>query len=154
MSQKVTLQRSFNLPVHELFFYFTDPGLIERWSAPDGMTLNVPVFEFERGGRYRYEHTSSNGVYVCEGHLRKIVENEMIRMVDDEIRDPSGNLVAEKLSCDITFKQIPSGSEVTIVQNGFPNDKFANECKTSWNQCFNKLQDLVKDSGLKKSKSA
>lgn len=153
MANQVTVTNFFNIPVHELYSYFTDARLIERWSAPDGMTLKVPVFEYRVGGRYRYEHQSEHGRYVCEGHFRSIQENSLLRLVDDEITDPQGKVFSQKLNCDITFKPLGHGTEVTIVQSGFKDKGFASECEQSWQQCFNKLHDLVKDSSVRQMNS-
>lgn len=153
MAYQVSMKKFFTIPVHELYSYFTDARLLEKWCAPDGMTLKVPLFEEQNGGRYRYEHQSPKGLYICEGHIRRIKENEMMRMVDDEIRNPKGELIAEKISSDISFIPVGQGSEVMIVQRGFPSAEFANECEEGWQQCFMKLQELVKDSGPHQFKS-
>ncbi len=148
MSQKIKLERFFTIPVHELFGYCTDPRLIERWSAPAGMTLKVHV-DVRVGGHYRYEHMNQTGKYICEGHYRKIIQNELIRMVDDEIRAPNGEVIASHLTCDLSFVSFAGGSGIVIEQSGFKSKAFAEECRRSWESCLNQLQDLVKDSGMR-----
>jgi uncharacterized protein YndB with AHSA1/START domain len=142
------MERFFTIPVHELFGYCTDPRLIEKWCAPEGMTLKVHMPDVRAGGRYRYEHTHQTGKYVCEGHFRKIIQNKLLRMVDDEIRAPSGEIVGSHLTCDMKFVSFGSGSAIQIEQSGFKSEAFANECRRSWEFCLDQLQDLVKDSGL------
>jgi uncharacterized protein YndB with AHSA1/START domain len=51
----------FPLDSESLFKFFSQPELLEKWSAPDGMTLKLPVFDFKVGGKYKYIHSSSNG---------------------------------------------------------------------------------------------
>ncbi len=147
MSQTIKMERFFTIPVHELFGYCTDPRLIERWCAPEGMTLKVPMMDVRVGGHYRYEHMNQTGKYVCEGHFRKIIQNELLRMVDDSIRGPDGEIIASHLTCDMEFVSFASGSGISIEQSGFKSKAFANECKRSWEYCLDQLQDLVKDSG-------
>ena len=147
MTQKIVVSRFFTIPVHELFGYFMDPRLIEKWSAPEGMSLKVPMLDFRESGRYRYEHFAKEGKYICNGHYRRIVQNEMIRMVDDEIRDPDGKLLAEKLENELIFTSLGTGSGVEIRVSGFTNPEFASDCERGWNECLDKLQELVKDSG-------
>jgi uncharacterized protein YndB with AHSA1/START domain len=144
---KVTIERFFTIPVHELYGYFMDPRLIERWSAPEGMTLKMAMFDGREGGRYRYEHHSAEGTYVCNGHFRRIVRNEMLRMVDDEIIDPSGKVLDKKLETEVIFTSFGTGAGVRITVSNFTNREFAENCEQGWNQCLDKLQDLVKDSG-------
>lgn len=145
----MTINRFFTIPVHELFGYFVDPVLIARWCAPDGMTLKVPVFDATVGGKYVYEHFKAGEKWVAHGHFRKIIQNKMIQMVDDEIIDPKGKIIEKKLSCDISFSTFGNGSGVIIKMSGFANATGAEECETGWNQCFDQLQDLVKDSGIR-----
>jgi uncharacterized protein YndB with AHSA1/START domain len=147
MSHAIRIERFFSLPVHELYGYFIDKRLIERWSAPEGMTLKVPVFDFRVGGQYRFEHHGEAGTFVAVGHFRKIIQNELILSVDDEIRDASGKIVATGLSCSTRFASLGGGSGVVVEQSGFSSDEFARNCERSWNYCFDLLQDLVKDSG-------
>ncbi len=147
MSHAVKVSRFFTIPVHELFGYFIDPRLLERWSAPEGMTLHVPLLEVKVGGKFRYVHNSSQGKYICDGHFRKIILNELIKTVDDKIIDPDGNLSAKDLQTEMAFAGLGSGSGVEIKVTGFQNADMAEECEKGWNQCLDKLQDLVKDSG-------
>lgn len=149
MSQSVKVSRFFTIPVHELFGYFIDPVLIEKWSYPEGMSLKVTRFDAEVGGRYRYEHHSQQGTFICEGHFRSIERNELIRMVDDRIYNDKGELIGENLACDVKFTPFGNGSGVEIIQSGFKNPESAQDCEKSWNQCFNNLQELVKDSGIR-----
>lgn len=145
----MTINRFFTIPVHELYGYFIDPVLIERWCAPDGMGLHVPTFEAKVGGKYVYEHTKGGEKWVAHGHFRKLIQNKMIQMVDDEILDPKGKIIEKKLACDITFSSFGNGSGVVIRMTGFSSAAAADECETGWSQCFDKLQDLVKDSGIR-----
>ena len=149
MSRTITISRFFTIPVHELYGYFMDPVLIERWCAPEGMSLKVPAFDARVGGKYIYEHSNGKGIFRARGHFRKIIQNQMIQMVDDEITDPTGKIVEKKLACDITFSAFGNGSGVIIRMSGFSSAASAEECQTGWNQCFDKLQDLVKDSGIR-----
>lgn len=147
MSRTITINRFFTIPVHELYGYFIDPVLIERWCAPEGMSLKVRSFDARVGGKYRYEHSNGTGIFVAIGHFRKLVQNQLIQMVDDEIIDPAGKILGKKLACDVTFSAFGNGAGVIIKQSGFQNAQMLDECEISWNQCLDKLQDLVKDSG-------
>lgn len=154
MSQSIKIERMFTIPVHELYGYCIDPRLIEKWCAPEGMTLRVPLFELFHGGRYRYEHFNQTGKYVCEGHFRKVIQNELLRMVDDEIRAPNGEVIGTHLACDIRFVSVGGGSAISIEQSGFKSAAFAKDCKKSWEFCLDQLQDLVKDSGPRQFQNA
>ncbi len=149
MSRTITINRFFTIPVHELYGYFVDPVLLERWCAPEGMNLKVPSFDARVGGKYRFEHSNGTGIFVGKGHFRKLIQNQLIQMVDDELIDPKGKVFAKKIACDINFSGFGNGSGVVINMSGFPTAEFADECQVSWGQCLDKLQDLVKDSGIR-----
>jgi uncharacterized protein YndB with AHSA1/START domain len=40
-------------PAHRLYQAFAQPGAIERWLPPEGMTGEMLEFDFREGGRYR-----------------------------------------------------------------------------------------------------
>ena len=142
MANEIILTRFFNIPSRDLYNYFIDPKLIEKWSYPEGMVLKVPVFEAEEGGKYRYEHTNEKGTYVCEGHFEQIVPRQSLKMVDDWIKDPSGKLIAEKLNCEIAFMPLGDGCDVAIRQSGFAGEDFVKECEEGWNQSLDHLHSI------------
>ncbi len=142
MKNEVTVTKVIPATVQEIFPYFIQANKIEQWSAPDGLTLRVPFFEAKTGGKYRYEHQSPKGTYVCEGHIEELVPNQKITMIDEFIRDPQGkemkNLVGE-----IMFEKSGAGTKITVNQEGFPDVSAAKECETGWTQCLNKLENIV-----------
>ena len=40
-------------PPHRIYQAFAEPGAMERWLPPDGMTGEMVVFDFRSGGSYR-----------------------------------------------------------------------------------------------------
>ncbi len=142
-----TMKRVISASLEKVFPYFITPTKLERWSAPDGMTLKVPFYEAKDGGKYRYEHSSTKGLYICEGHIEKIVPNERLSIVDDIIQSSDG-LKLTNLSADISFRRSGLGTEVTIFQSGFPDQKMTEECQSGWSQCLAKLEKLAGETRL------
>ena len=126
----------------KVFLYFTRPELVEKWSAPDGMTLKVPKFEARIGGQYRYEHTSADGLYLCDGHFKEYVPNEKLVFVDT-VKDPNVKTIFTNLVCEVIFKKVAGGTEISINQKGFPDEESMKSCEESWNQCFDNLSNLL-----------
>lgn len=143
MSESLDVRVSKFVPMsrEDVFSYFTIPELLEKWCAPNGMTLKVPRFEAREGGRYRFEHTDKNGVFVAEGHVREFVPGERLAMVDTGY-DPSGKMIFENLDCEVTFKNSLGGTDILVIQRGFPDDKFRDECSEAWTQCLDHLSSL------------
>ncbi len=142
MNNEVTVTKVIPATVQEVFPYFIQARKIEQWSAPDGLTLKVPFFEAKNGGRYRYEHMSDKGTYVCEGHIEELIPNQKIVMIDEIIRDPSGKEM-KNLTGEITFEKVGANTKVTVNQEGFPDVTMAKECESGWTQCLNKLDNII-----------
>lgn len=142
MNNVVRLTRFFNADKNEVFKYFVRPQLIEQWSAPIGMTLKVPKFEARVGGSYRYEHTGKDGIYICDGYLTEFVPNERLA-TRDSVKGPDGQMLFHNLEGTVVFKGVAAGTEVTVIQRGFPDEVSASECERGWTECLNQLQGLV-----------
>jgi uncharacterized protein YndB with AHSA1/START domain len=143
MQNSVELKKSFPLSKQELFRYFTDKSLVEKWSAPDGMTLNVPILEARPGGKYRYEHSSKDGRYVCDGHYVEVSPDRIVQ-IDDKIVGPDGKVLSENLECTVTLTEKGDDTEVQIVHTGFKSDEEADGCRQGWQQCLARLDQLLK----------
>jgi uncharacterized protein YndB with AHSA1/START domain len=126
----------------ELFRYFTQPELIEEWSSPDGMSLKVPQFEAKKNGRYRYEHTSKDGTFVCTGYFKEFVPDERLVFIDT-VRNPDGKIIFQDLQCTVEFQSMLGGTDISVTQRGFPDHDSAMECRNSWNECIDKLVNLT-----------
>ncbi|MES2526588.1 MAG: SRPBCC domain-containing protein [Bdellovibrionota bacterium] len=150
MNNEITVTKIIPATIQEIFPYFIESKKIEQWSAPEGMTLKVPVFEAKEGGKYRYEHTGAKGVYVCEGHIEKLIPNQKIKMVDEFIKDPEGkemkNLVGE-----VTFMKTGNGTKVTVNQSGFTEVADAKDCEMGWTSCLNQLANIVGGQEMKRA---
>ncbi|HXH74150.1 MAG TPA: SRPBCC domain-containing protein [Bacteriovoracaceae bacterium] len=129
----------------QVFSYMTRRELVEQWSAPEGMTLNIPQFEAKAGGKYRYEHSSKEGVFICEGFFKEIVPNEKIVSVETGM-GPDGKVMFMGLECITTLKTVPGGTEFTVIQRGFSNEEMRQNCDQGWTQCLNKLSNLLNSS--------
>ena len=127
---------------HELFKWWTNPELIEQWSAPEGMTLKVPEMEAREGGRYRYEHMNEEGRWVCSGQFTEFVPDEHLATLETVV-GPKGDIMFKDLRSTIDFKDVGNGCEVHLVQVGFDSEEAVNECETGWDQCIDKLKSLI-----------
>lgn len=142
MNLELKVTQFLAAPVENVFRYFVEPQLIEKWSAPDGMTLKIPYYEAKDGGKYRYEHTSKEGLFTCEGQVEKIIPNKLLSVTDKWIKDPDGKIIMENLPCEIVFTNFGNNCEVEVVQRGFQSEEMRNMCEEGWSQSFKKLQSL------------
>ena len=143
MSFDLTLTRTLSVHSSELFPYFIEPRLLEQWSAPNGLSLKIPYFEARPGGRYRYEHSSKDGVFVCEGHIVEVVPEKRLKMVDEWGKNAKGETMFENVDAEIQFRSQGGATEVTINQMGFQSKEMRDECVQGWTECLEKLDQLM-----------
>lgn len=142
MNYELSLSRSIPASKDDVFNYWIEPKLLERWSSPEGMRLKVPHFEARKGGKYRFEHFQGEDVYICNGHFEEFIPNEKLVQIDT-VQSPEKGLLFENLHTTVTFSEEASGTKIQVTQNGFPDQKSADECKKSWIQSLDKLNDLI-----------
>jgi uncharacterized protein YndB with AHSA1/START domain len=138
-----TITKFFPLERDKFFTYWTTPKYLEQWSSPDGMTLKVPQLEAKQGGKYRFEHTSDNGLYVCTGYFKEFIADKKLVQIDT-VKDPSGATIFQNLKSIIEFKDLGTGTDISISVIGFTDQKQVDECKTSWEQSLDRLSKLLK----------
>ena len=126
----------------EIFRYFTIPELLEEWSAPGDLSLKVPFFEAKKNGRYKYIHSKGQDHWMAEGYVLDIVPDERLIMVDTKISH-NEKTILQDTKCILELKDVLGGTEISISHQGFPDQKTADECRESWNQCFDKLVRLT-----------
>ena len=144
IEQKV-LELNRTLPYESagVFRFFVSPELLEQWSAPDTMTLEVPKMEARKEGEYRYIHADKAGAqWVCEGHFKDFQRN--VRLVTlDTVTNPKGELVLKDLETIVDFKDFGGTTEVHIRMKGFKDLSSMRDCKQGWTQCLDKLEPLM-----------
>lgn len=144
MPMPVEITRTLPVRKQELFNYFITPGLVEKWAFPTGMSLRVPRMEAHPGGKYIYEHTlPGGGTYVADGHFEELSPDRIVQ-IDERIKDPSGKVMQKNLRCSITFRELGGSTKATIVQEGFRDEKMAEECRQGWEQCLSHLEHLIR----------
>ena len=144
MEEKKDLVIKRILPIEksDLFQFFIRPEYLEKWSAPKGMTLRIPQFEARTGGKYRFEHTNQDGVYICHGYFKDFIFDEKLVQVDT-VKDPEGKYIFKDLNCITEFFDHPEGAQVMITQTGFLDQNSLNACEDGWNQSLDKLELLI-----------
>lgn len=142
MTIALELERLIPLSKDMIFKYWVEPRLLELWSAPNGMTLRVPYFHAEKSGKYCFKHTGKEGVYVCDGIVKDIIPNEKLVMVD-HVKDPEGNVMFDNLETTVTFNENPDGTRIHMRQKGFQDHQSKNSCEQGWNECLDKLCELL-----------
>jgi uncharacterized protein YndB with AHSA1/START domain len=142
MSHEINLERNVPLSKEVVFRYWVDPRLLELWSSPQGLTLEVPYFQAEKSGKYCFKHTGEEGVYVCEGVVRDIIPNKKLEMID-HVKDPNGNVLFDHLESTVHFEDSPLGTLIKVRKRGFQDEKSRKMCEQGWTESLDKLSGML-----------
>ncbi|MGH8079913.1 MAG: SRPBCC family protein, partial [Lysobacter sp.] len=114
----IRLHRVFTAPPERVYRAFLDPAANAKWLPPDGFTCTVHELDARVGGKYRMTFTnfSTGEGHSFGGTYLELVPNERI-VHDDRFDDPNlpGTMVTT-----ITFREVPFGTEIEVVQEGIP----------------------------------
>jgi len=139
---QITLTRSIDAPVDDVFAAFTDPALLEQWQADE-----VEVEPF-KGGHYRYTTEGDEddpGQHEVSGEYLEFDENK--RLVMSWVYKPPGDDGDEAIYVvEIDFKRLPEErTSITITERGSnhadPESRiFSIE---AWSAAIEHLADLI-----------
>lgn len=149
MKDVLRIKQQIPASKEEVFRFFTDPKLIEKWASPRGMTLRVPEMDAKTGGRYRFEHSSAQGVYVCTGHFKEFIPGQKLVHVD-HVLNPGGKEIYDNLESTVIFMEDPGGTIIYVNITGFKDQDSMDECEQGWKESFENLleQFLFREENL------
>lgn len=139
---KINLVRFIPKEQSEVFRYFSEPALLEQWCYPDGFSLHIPQYEAKQNGRYHWIHSNGQGNWEATGYLMEFIPDKKLTMIDT-VKNPQGKTIMQDIKCSIEFQSMLGGTDIIINHSGFPDQKMADECRESWNQCIDRLVTLT-----------
>ena len=149
--KKLTIKRTFDAPIEDVWEAFTSPELLAKWWAPSGMSNSFVSTEVKVGGMFRYCMKMDEGgqEFWGRGIYQKIDKPNFISYLD-AFTDENGNAVAPsyygmpgddiiETILEITFVSDGDKTEMILVgDNPFDDDMTENMTK-GWNDMFDKL---------------
>jgi uncharacterized protein YndB with AHSA1/START domain len=139
----VRLSRIFKAPRERVFNAFLDADAMAKWLPPNGYTAHVYKLEPKVGGNYRVSFSSldKKDTHFFGGKFLEIKPNERLRYTDKfESDDPE---MQGEITVTVTFKDVPGGTEVRIVQEGLPKVIPIDGAMQGWSQSLENLARLV-----------
>ena len=139
----VRLTRVFKAPRERVFNAFLDPDALAKWMPPNGYTAHMYKFEPKVGGTYRMSFSSldKKDTHFFGGKFLEIKPYERLHYTDKfESEDPA---MKGEIKVTVTFKDVPSGTEVRIVQEGVPKKIPLEGAVLGWTQSLENLARLV-----------
>jgi uncharacterized protein YndB with AHSA1/START domain len=130
-----------------------DPGAVQRWMVPDGMTSEVHAFDATEGGTFRisltYDDPTATGktegrTDTFHGRFARLVpDTEVVQVVEFETDDPgtTGEMTITYALADADG----GGTKVTGIHEDLPPGVSEEDNELGWRMSLGKLADLVEN---------
>jgi uncharacterized protein YndB with AHSA1/START domain len=116
-----------NAPRPAVYRALLDPGAVERWRVPDGMTGHVHEFDPREGGTFRVSLTydapgtagkSAPATDTYHGHFARLVPDQLVvEIIEFETADSA---LAGQMTLTTTLTDADGGTDVLLVHDGVP----------------------------------
>ena len=137
----IRLHRVLRAKRERVYRSFLTAEALAKWLPPYGFTCRVHHLDAKVGGTYKMSFTNfttGNG-HSFGGEYRELVPFERIRYTD-RFDDP--NLPGE-MQTTVTLKEVSSGTDLGIVQEGVPEAIPVEACYLGWQESLRNLAKLV-----------
>jgi len=137
----VTLHRVLKAAHEKIYRAFTEANAMASWIPPYGFICLVHEMNVKVGGTYKmsFQNFTTGNDHSFGGQYLEIIPNEFIKYTD-KFDDP--NLPGEMMT-SVWLKKVSTGTEVKILQEGIPAMIPAEMCYLGWQECLEKLKNLV-----------
>lgn len=141
MPNTVRLHRVLRAPPERVYRAFLDADAQAKWLPPNGFTCKVHHMDARVGGTFSMSFTNftSGASHSFGGEYLELVPNERLRYTD-KFDDPS---LAGRMQVTVTFKEVPAGTELNVLQEGVPDVIPLDGCYIGWQQTLVLLAELV-----------
>lgn len=137
----VRLHRVLKAKPERVYRAFLDADAMAKWLPPYGFTCTVHHLDAKVGGSYKMSFTNftTGNSHSFGGEYRELVPSEKM-VYTDRFDDP--NLPGE-MTTTVTLKQVSSGTELNVVQEGIPEAIPVEMCYLGWQESLAQLATLV-----------
>ena len=158
-AKTMTLTRTFDAPVAEVWKHWSDSDKVMKWWGPTGFTSTLAKMDFREGGVslvcMRAPKEFGGFDMYNTWTYKKIVPNERIEFTlnfsdkDGNKLDPAKMGLPPGIPKDvphvITFKALGDNkTELTIVESGYTTDQAVETSKAGMEQCLDKMAASLK----------
>ncbi|SMO53845.1 SRPBCC family protein [Solitalea koreensis] len=152
--KELIITRVFDLPINQVWSAWTEPESCRKWWGPKDFTCPSCTIDLKPGGKYLSCMRSTQGdEYWSTGVFKEIVPYKKLVMTDS-FSDNKGNVVPAsdlnmpgewplELQVSINFTDCDGKTKMELHHTGLPPE-ILNDCETSWQQSFDKLEEKLK----------
>jgi uncharacterized protein YndB with AHSA1/START domain len=144
------IARHINAPRAAVYRAFLDPGAVQTWMVPTGMSSHVHSFDPREGGAFRisltYDAPTATGktsahTDTYHGRFVDLVPDErIVEVVEFETADPA---LQGEMTITIALADADGGTELLAVHDGLPPGVPPADNETGWRSSLAKLAALV-----------
>lgn len=137
------MKKTIKASPEKVFDAWKSPNLLKSWFAPGTLSIPEVQVDFKVGGKFvismegemRGQQTTGN----MSGTYMEIVPNE--RLVFDCTGTWRGP--APHTTVTVEFRKVADGTEITLSQTGFIDEKDCSGHTHGWESSFEKLHKLL-----------
>jgi len=153
--KKLTIERSFSVPIEKVWEALTSAEMLKKWWSPEGLESSHISVDLKKGGVFGYCHKTSDGKEFWGRGIYQTIEQPKYLSWLDTFTDAQGNPVPsshygmageEIVEALVEFSlTINNGvTTMTMVGDNPHDDSILEEMKKGWNGMFDKLEKLLK----------
>jgi len=137
----VRFHRVLRAPAERIYRAFLNPEAMAKWLPPNGFTGKVHHLDATVGGSYKMSFTNftTGHSHSFGGKYVELLPNERICHTD-KFDDPN---LPGTMRVTISLKNVSSGTELSIVQEGIPEAIPPEACYLGWQESLVLLAKLV-----------
>ena len=133
---ELTLQRTFDVSVSQLYESWCKPELIQKWFAPGNMSVPEAVADIKEGGKYRIVmfDAEAGSEHIVGGKYETIIENQAL----DFTWQWEGSSNVTRVS--VKFKALTeTTSELVLNHVEFTDKETKDKHEMGWVGCLSNL---------------
>ncbi len=135
------LHRVLRASAERIYRAFLEPDALVKWLPPHGFTARVQHLDARVGGTFHMSFTNftTGDSHGFGGEYLELVPNQSLRYTDT-FDDPA---MPGTMQCSIALRPVLTGTEVSIVQEGIPEQIPVEMCYLGWQESLQLLALLV-----------
>jgi uncharacterized protein YndB with AHSA1/START domain len=153
--RRVTLERTFDAPIGDVWDLWTTKEGIESWWGPEGFTVSVHRLDLRPGGQMEYSMTATApdqiefmkkaGMPVTNHHrvtFTEVVPRE--RLAYDHVADFIPGVKPYEVATLVEFEVGPQGVKMALTFDAMHDDHWTEMATLGWESELNKLATALK----------
>jgi uncharacterized protein YndB with AHSA1/START domain len=153
--RKVSIERTFNAPIEDVWELWTTQKGIESWWGPEGFAVAVRKFDVRPGGELAYAMTATAPEQIefmkkagmpitTEGRVRFTEVVPLKRLVFTQLADFIPNVTPYEVGTTVDFETSPQGVRMVLVLDAMHDEGWTQMAVMGWEGQLDKLARLLK----------